>query len=46
MKEREMRFQKIAMNQKNETDKFISQFENLCQSFKTEKPDEINFKYT
>ena len=45
LRERESRFQKIAVKQKNENDKFISQFENLCSNFKTEKPDEINHKY-
>lgn len=46
LKDKETRFQKIAQNQKNETDKFISQFENLCANFQTEKPEEINEKYT
>ncbi|CDW76813.1 UNKNOWN [Stylonychia lemnae] len=45
LRERESRFQKIAQNQKNENDRFISQFENLCSNFQTEKPDEINHKY-
>lgn len=45
LRERENRFQKIAQDQKNENDRFISQFENLCSNFQTEKPDEINHKY-
>jgi DNA-binding transcriptional MerR regulator len=45
LREREMRFQKIQGSQNRENDKFISQFENLCANFKTDKPEEINHKY-
>ena len=29
-----------------ENERFISQFENLCKIFKSEKPDDINDQYT
>ena len=45
LKEREMRFQRIALKQKDDNDRFIQQFENLCGKFKTDKPEEINFKF-
>ena len=45
LKEREKRFLKIAAKKKDDNDKFISQFDNLCVKFKTEKPEEINNKF-